>query len=47
MVEREEKRKKQARIARRMEKEAGWLTRRMEEDRLKKQAEQYPSDPME
>ena len=47
LVEREEKRKKQARIARRMEKEAGWLTRRKEEDRLKKQAEQYPSDPME
>jgi hypothetical protein len=47
LVEREEKRKKQARIARRMEKEAGWLTRRKEEDRLKKQAEKYPSDPME
>ena len=47
LVEREERRKKQARIARRMEKEAGWLTRRKEEDMLKQKAEQYPADPME
>ena len=53
LVEREEKRKKQSSLARRMEKEAKRLARRKEDDKLRKMPgarasiEQHQPDPME